>query len=162
MSAIDQYKHKHIGFIECPSSYNIVYANDDTRLIAIYELLQDIPDDETDFDGKTGDILLGGGSGEAAAMRISTDRAFRSLSDYNFYPNDDGIDIYKSFWSATQAYKFCQGFKKLGWKPREEIEDWLLKNLIIILSNNSLKYSRYKIKTRYKPKIKFELLNIDE
>lgn len=161
MSAIDQYRHKHIGFIECPSNYSIVHANYDTRLIAIYELLQDIPIDETDFDGKIGDILLGGGSGEAAAMRISTDRAFRSLSDDNFYDNDDGIDIYKSFWTATEAYKFCQGFKKLGWKPREEIEDWLLKNLLKILSNNSIKYSKYKIKTRYPSKIKFELFNVD-
>lgn len=69
MSAINQYSHSYLGDIECPSTYAFVHENE-TRRIAIYELLEDIHD-EKDFDGKAGDIILGGGSGEAPAFRIS-------------------------------------------------------------------------------------------
>lgn len=55
MSAIDQYKHKLLGFIECPSTFDIVSFNT-TRKVAIYELLENVPTEECDFDGKIGDI----------------------------------------------------------------------------------------------------------
>ena len=66
MSRIDGYKHNHLGFIECPSTYSIVDFTKSIKSsrIAIYELLDNISDNETDFDGKAGDILVGGGSGE--------------------------------------------------------------------------------------------------
>jgi len=73
MSAIDQYKHHHIGFIECPSRFNIGF-------ISIYELLQDIPGDEKDFDGKIGDILIGGGV--AKCLRLG----YPSLNFLMFLP----------------------------------------------------------------------------
>ena len=50
MSAIDKYQHKFIDFFDCPSDYDLVYGSS-TKLIAIYQLLENIPDDEDDFDG---------------------------------------------------------------------------------------------------------------
>ena len=43
MSAVDQYQHELIGFIKCPSDYDFVFGSK-TRQIAVYRLLQAIPD----------------------------------------------------------------------------------------------------------------------
>ena len=61
MSRIDGYKHKLVGFINCDSDYDFV-NNNPIRKIAIYQLNEDVPNSETDFDGKKGDIIIGGGS----------------------------------------------------------------------------------------------------
>ena len=107
MSAIDCYKHNHLGFIECPSTYSIINLKGtiENNRIAIYELLQNIPKDEKDFDGKVGDVLIGGGSGEAPALRISNPLAFQfstydedKFSELEF---DDLDEVFKSFWTAT-------------------------------------------------------------
>ena len=69
----------------CPSSHDFVYDNK-KRQIGIYELLEDVPADEDSFDGKAGDILVGGGIGEAAALRISYPDAFDFFRAQTFYP----------------------------------------------------------------------------
>jgi|TARA_B110000114_G_C15046085_1_gene379241 hypothetical protein len=51
MATIDTYKYKLLDFFVCPSDFDIVYQNP-TRKIAIYQLEQDIPTDEINFDGK--------------------------------------------------------------------------------------------------------------
>jgi hypothetical protein len=132
MSSIDQYKHKLLGFINCPSSFDIVYENP-TRDVAIYLLLEDIPLDEEKFDGKTGDILLGGGSGEAAAFRISMPKAMLFFFQHDWCDFESRDEIFKAFWSPTASYQFCEGYSKLGWDPNSAIEFWMAENLCNIL-----------------------------
>jgi len=143
MSAIDQYKHRHLGFIECPSTFDIMRHNS-TRKIAIYELLENIPNDEKDFDGKVGDILLGGGSGEAAAFRISIPQAMLFFFRDDWDDFEDREDLYKSFWTPTESYIFCDGYSKLGWVPDSEIEFWLAENLCNTLLDRFDKYETFK------------------
>lgn len=138
MSAIDQYKHNCLGFIECPTDFDFFSE------LAVYELLEDIPLDEQDFGGKKGDILLGGGSGEAPAFRISVPEAllFFTKEDYNAFENYE--DLFKAFWTPTEAFKLCGGFLKLGWTPVEPIEFWLAENMCLLLINNIDKFFTYK------------------
>jgi hypothetical protein len=122
MSAIDQYKHRLIGTIECPADDDFVYLSP-TRTIAVYELLEDVPAEEKNFDGKTGDILVGGGRGEAMALRISVPEVFNLPDEFN--------QFYKPFWNPTFCYKIGTGFRKLGWNPREaDLEDWLVSYVV--------------------------------
>ena len=144
MSRIDGYKHELLGLINCNSDYNFVY-NSLTRKIAIYKLLQDIPEDEDNFNGKLGDILIGGGKGEAPAFRISYPEAFKffTLEDYDDFNDYD--DLFKAFWTVTEAYILCNGFKKAGWKPDEQtIEFWLTERIIDILIKFIPEYSNFK------------------
>lgn len=127
MASIDQYKHRLLGFANCPSDFDFVYRNS-TRQIAIYELEQSIPSDEKDFDGKAGDILIGGGSGEAQALRISMPGCVKFFfTDWEEIEEYD--EIFKSFWSPTTSFKFCNGYMKLGWNPEVEVEFWLAENV---------------------------------
>jgi len=151
MSAIDQYKHRHLGFIECPSTFDFVYKNP-TRKIAIYELLENIPIDEKDFDGKNGDIILGGGSGEVPAFRISIPETLYLFTKEDF---DTHEDLFKAFWTPTQSYKFCEGFSKLGWTTNSQIEFWLAENTILLLIDNLENYSTFKSKSLSKSVLSF-------
>ena len=148
MSAIDAYKHRLLGFIECPSTNSFVNFNDDSRKIAIYELLENIPLDEESFDGKIGDILVGGGRGEAPAFRISYPIAFQffTLDEDAFYDLkfDNLNDIYKAFWTPTKSYVFCEGYLKIGWTVNTDIEMWLAENVCKLLIVTIDKYSIYK------------------
>jgi hypothetical protein len=148
MSAIDVYKHKILGFIECPSTNSFVNFNEDTREIAIYELLENIPADEYCFDGKIGDILVGGGSGEAPAFRISNPIGFQFFTlDTDAFCNlefNHLNDVFKAFWTPTQSYIFCEGFLKLGWTVDRDIEIWLAENVCKLLISTIEKFSIYK------------------
>ena len=150
MSAIDCYKHNHLGFVDCPSTYNIINFTPSTKgsRIAIYELLDNIPDDEDDFDGKAGDILVGGGSGEAPALRISNPLAFQfftfdedKFADLEF---DDLEEIFKSFWTPRQSFVLGEGFLKLGWTPDRPLEMWLTENVCKLLISTIDKFAVYK------------------
>jgi hypothetical protein len=147
MSAIDVYKHSHLGFIECPSSYDFVY-NSKTRRIAIYELLDNISNDEKEFDGKAGDILVGGGSGEAPVLRISNPLAFQfSTYDEDKFVDlqfDDLENVFKTFWTPTQSYIFGEGFIKLGWTPDRPLEMWLTENVCKLLILSLDRFAIYK------------------
>lgn len=146
MSAVDQYNHRLLGFIECPSTFDFVYQNS-TRKIGVYELLEDIPVDESNFDGKTGDILVGGGKGEVPAFRISIPNAFYYFSSEewdNFHSYDE---LFKAFWTPTQSYILCEGFMKIGWNVEINIEQWLAENVCKALIESIKVYSIFKIDT---------------
>lgn len=133
LSSIDQYKHQLLGFIECPSTFDFVDLNS-TRTIAIYKLLEDIPIDETDFDGKVNDIIVGGGSGEAPSFRISIPKIVLFFTESEGWDDFENInEVFKAFWTPTQSYILCEGFAKLGWKLDEKIENWLAENVCLLL-----------------------------
>lgn len=140
MSSIDQYQHRLLGFVNCPADFEIVKGNL-TREIAIYQLLEDVTSDERYFDGKKGDIVVGGGSGEAPAMRISLPE---SLEYFFKQSGDDGEEVlYKAFWSPTAAYKFGNGFSKIGWEPRMEMDWWLAKNVCAFVVKKFSEFAVY-------------------
>ena len=120
MSSIDQYQHKHIGFIECPSDFDFVYSSN-TRQIAVYQLLQDVPEEETNFDGKKGDIIVGGGAGEAQSLRVSK----KFISGNYSLEFDLKEELYKHFWSPSFSFKIGNGFQKLDWEPNQNLDEWL-------------------------------------
>ena len=142
MAAIDKYEHILLGFIECPSSYDFVYGNK-TRQIGIYELLEDVPADEGSFDGKAGDILVGGGKGEAPALRISYPDAFDFFTndEWDSFANYD--ELFKAFWTPTEAFIFVEGYRKLGWTVDIKIEQWLAENVCLLLIRSTDKYLRF-------------------
>ncbi|OYU95364.1 MAG: hypothetical protein CFE21_09440 [Bacteroidetes bacterium B1(2017)] len=154
MSAIDQYKHTHLGFIECPSSFDFVYSNA-TRKIAIYELLENIPNGETEFDGKEGDILIGGGSGEAPAFRISLPESLLFFTGDKVEDFDNYEDLFKAFWTPTQAYILCEGFSKVGWTPAIPIEFWLAENSCLLLIDSVERFLGFKIPSLPKSALNF-------
>lgn len=148
MSLIDTYKHKLLGFIECPSTYSFVNFNEKTRRIAVYRLLEDVPVGEENFDGKIGDIILGGGSGEVSVFRISSPLAFQfftldedAFCDLEF---ECYSDIFKAYWSPTESYILCEGFLKLGWTVERDIELWLAENVCKLLISTIKDYSIYR------------------
>ena len=137
MSSIDQCQHKHISFIECPTDHELALSCSSKQL-AIYQLEQDIPSSEKSFDGKPGDILVGGGSGEAESLRISIPKAvlfFKSEEVPSFESYDE---IYKHFWSPSFAYRIGQGFKKVGWEPDTPLETWLTERVLNLLIDDNL------------------------
>lgn len=145
MSAIDSYKHELLGFITCPSTYDFVPFSR-TRKIAIYKLLQLIPEDENSFTGLPGDILVGGGRGEAPAFRISNPKAFDFFAkeDPENVEFDTRDELYKAFWEPTTAFIFCEGYLKLGWKPSHDIESWLAENVCQILIDSFDEFAKYR------------------
>src|SRR3954449_9014209 len=83
MSEIDSYKHECLGMVHCPSSYwpppswsasGEVQVADEDKYIPLYVLHEDALDADT-FQAKTGDLLLGGGSGESPAFWIAMPEA---------------------------------------------------------------------------------------
>jgi hypothetical protein len=144
MSRIDAYKHDLLGFITCNSHYNFVFGNS-TRKMAIYKLKEDIPKDKDNFYGKLGDILIGGGSGEAPAFRISYPEAFKFFTTEDFDDFNNYDELFKAFWTPTESYMLCNGFKNSGWKPEvEPIEFWLTERIISILIKFRPEYSKFK------------------
>jgi hypothetical protein len=123
MSQIDQYQHECIGIANCPSTYEFVYLRPGADVVLLYRLIEDAPD----WHAKAGDLLLGGGRGEAAAFRLSMPEAlfFNTRDDWDDFENLDP-DIRHAYWPATQAFMFCEGYAKLGWHPdKGDIEAWL-------------------------------------
>ena len=158
MSTIDQYKHRHLGFIECPSTFDFVFKNSN-RKIAVYELVENIPANESDFDGKTGDIILGGGSGEAPAFRISIPEALNFFTKDNWDDFETPSDLFKAFWTPTESYKLCEGFSKLSWTPNSPIEYWLAENICFNLIDNFDQYLEYKTSSLSKSALSFTRTN---
>lgn len=128
MSAIDTVWHEIIGQING---------------IPIYRLKEDAPEQAPKnfgFDGKKGDVLLGGGSGETAAMRISMPIAmewftgkmdWREKLEYNWH------DISKTFWSNNNAYEFIQEYIEMGYVLQDcPIETWLTEHILSYLTHH--------------------------
>jgi hypothetical protein len=132
MSAIDQYKHKCLGVVECPFEFDDKCAQA-FHHVGIYRLDQDIPAHEKDFDGKCGDLLIGGGSGESDALRISIPEAILLYTHDDWDKFNVWDEIYKCFWGPTEAYLFGSGYLKQGWEPTQMMEVWLLKHVISFL-----------------------------
>ena len=164
MSAIDRYKHELLGFIMCPSTYDFVPFND-TRKIAIYKLLQSIPEGENDFHGFPGDILVGGGSGEAPAFRISNPKAFDFFASENTENVEFDLrdDLYKAFWGLNTTFIFCEGYLKLGCEPGRDIESWLAENVCQVLIDSLDEFARYRSKgTNVKATLSFAPLAFEK
>ena len=137
MSAIDQYQHELLDFFHCPSDHDLVFENP-TRKIGIYRLLQDIPPEEENFAGKAGDILVGGGNGEAEAMRISPEISIKFFFEEDYDDFTDKDTLVKSFWSPNFAFKLGTGLLKLGWEPHQDMEYWLAEKVTLQLYKKGL------------------------
>ncbi|MDD5090198.1 MAG: hypothetical protein PHQ23_04700 [Candidatus Wallbacteria bacterium] len=113
----------------------MVYQNDTHREVPLYRLDENVTETGFDFDGKIGDLLLGGGGGESAALRIAMPEAVRLFTsdlEDNGFANDSSL-YYKSFWSFSDAFVFGDGYQKLGWNPRTCIINWLSENIVAFL-----------------------------
>ena len=129
MSEIDSFQHECIGIVACPSDHEIVAGNTMHRGIPLYLLKEDAPT-ATSFQAKNGDLLLGGGSGESAALRISIPGAFSFFTSEHQADAEPADKPVKAYWNMNQAYVFCDGYAKAGWTPQERIEHWLAKRLL--------------------------------
>ncbi|MCU0341412.1 MAG: DUF3885 domain-containing protein [Spirosomaceae bacterium] len=126
MAQIDAYAYSLLDYIQCPSSYDFVYGSS-TRQIAIYRLEEDAEDD---FNSKKGDILVGGGRGEADVLRIAMPEMLHWLND-ELEKVENPETIIETFWSPTFSFKIGEGFDKIGWNPAEErLEVWLAEKII--------------------------------
>jgi hypothetical protein len=134
MSEIDTYRHECIGVVDCPSAYEIVHGNNRHRLIALYRLEEDALEDCDSWCAKTGDLLLGGGSGESAALRISIPEAFYSYTHEAWDAIDSLDEICHAYWTNTEAFVFCEGYAKLGWTPQHPIEVWLTEHILAFVA----------------------------
>jgi hypothetical protein len=123
MSQIDQYKHECIGIGSCPSSYDIVFGRSDIKEVPLYRL----GEDADDWQAKKGDLLLGGGSGESAAFRLSMPEALWFSTDAGWEDFEQyDPEVMHAYWDATDAFRFGEGYAKLGWHPDQmPIEAWL-------------------------------------
>lgn len=146
MSAIDSYQYTCIGVIECPTPYRLFAGQTNVQPIhiALYLLEQTIPEHEDDFQGKVGDILIGGGGGEAPAMLIRLPDAFIF---YTYFDDSDDEKMFEmkspdvweqkpfqAFWTPSQSYMLCAGFETLGWNPEERhVEGWLTHHVLAFL-----------------------------
>jgi hypothetical protein len=128
MSEIDSYQHECLGIVVCPSRYEIVHGNNSHRNIPLYLIEQDALDADS-WQAKKGDLLLGGGSGESAALRVSIPEAIVFFT-HERQTNFAGEAIVKAYWNANEAFAFCDGYTKLGWTPQERIEVWLAEHLV--------------------------------
>jgi hypothetical protein len=138
MSAIDQYRFTCLGVVACPSPYKVIYRSEKPGAqIPIYHLEEDIPDEETDFQGRRGDILVGGGSGEVEAMRIHKPAALLFYTSFKNFPQDDHLPVTETYWSPTNTYKMCQRYELLGWNADEAtIEGWLTEHVLQFVLNH--------------------------
>jgi hypothetical protein len=145
MSEIDSYQHECIGIVLCPSSYEIVYANnlppDIPTPIPLYRIDEDTTEGDS-FQAKRGDLLLGGGRGGSPALRISIPEAIYFFTEDDYPDAHPELDVYfatnqalrdwhfHAYWTMTQAFVFCEGYVKLGWTPNEPIETWLTEHIL--------------------------------
>jgi hypothetical protein len=134
MSTIDAYPHQRVGIVRCPSRFAIVHGNDRTRFLPIYRLDVDVTG-ETDIDGRRGDILVGGGHGESAALRIAIPEAFLFYTHPGWDAFQSMDDIHHAYWTMTEAYVFGDGYERLGWTPSSRIEGWLTEHVLSFLAH---------------------------
>jgi hypothetical protein len=125
MSEIDSHKHTLLGFIDCPSSLTLVPGNESCKVIAMYALEEDVSEGTESFHGQAGDIIVGGGRGEAPALRISMPEALIALGVTKGPSLAGGRAPWIAFWSMNDAYAFCDGYRNCGWDPALSIERWV-------------------------------------
>jgi hypothetical protein len=123
MSQIDQYRYQCLGVVDNPKVGRI--------------MLYRLDEAGSDFEAKQGDIMLGGGSGEAAALRIAIPEAFYYWTQADWHDFKRYDDICKAFWTPTQAYLFGVGYSVLGWSPDiDEIDTWLTRHVLAFLARH--------------------------
>ena len=133
MSQIDGYRHKLLAFMDCPTDYPSALLPGRTSPIPI--ALYQLEEPAEEWAGKTGDLLLGGGSGECPVFRVSLPEtaaflAYSSLQEFN-----SRSDLYQSYWRPEKAFALCNGFLKLGWDPAEDVETWLAEKIVDFMSS---------------------------
>ena len=132
MSEIDQYDHRCLGIVLCPSRYEPF--PDWGRIIALYQFDSKTTDELDSFQAKRGDIVFGGGDGEGSAFRISLPDAFLFFTQPDWDGWQTWDNIVKSYWSMTEAFILCDGFTQLGWHPSlQPIEMWLAEHIVTFL-----------------------------
>ncbi len=134
MSEVDSYRHTCLGMVTCPSRFPFVFGNDASRSVAIYRLDEDTRGDDS-FRGKRGDILVGGGRGEADALRISMPEALSFFTHEDLAECPDSAtwrwqQLVRAYWSMTNAYIFGDGYARLGWTPNQPLELWLMHHVL--------------------------------
>jgi hypothetical protein len=125
MSEIDSYQHECIGIMLCPSRDEIVRGNNSHRNIPLYLLKEDSFAADS-WQAKQGDLLLGGGSGESAALRISIPEAILFFT----HEHKSIEEFVHAYWTESEVVVFCDGYAKLGWSPQDRIEVWLAEHLV--------------------------------
>lgn len=144
MAQIDAYNYSLLGFVECPSSHDFVYMSN-TRQIAVYRL----EEDAEEFNAKKGDILLGGGRGEAQILRIAMPEMTHWMNDELAKVENPETIIY-STWTSTFSYIIGEGFVKIGWKPEDkELEIWLAEKVMQDFVLNPIKNSPFEAFKRH-------------
>jgi hypothetical protein len=126
MSVIDSFEHEQIGFVRCPMRHTLYRDGRVFDRLPVYRLLENVWD-ESSLSGRAGDVVIGGGFGEASALSFSIPALFA--------PGGNPGDVVRSHWSADDAFIFGTGFEQLGWDPRQErMFDWLASHLAAFLS----------------------------
>jgi Domain of unknown function (DUF3885) len=144
MAQIDAYAHTLLGFIDCPSSYDFVCMSD-TRRIAVYR----IDENAEDYNAKKGDILVGGGKGEAPPLRIAMPEMIHWINDEVEHIESPETILYP-MWTPTFSYRIGEGFAKIGWKPEdEELEVWLAEKVMREFVLESNQYSPFETFKEY-------------
>jgi hypothetical protein len=132
MSEIDQYDHRCLGIVSCPSHYEPF--REWKRTIALYRFDSDATDDEDSFQAKRGDVILGGGGGECGALRIALPEAILFFTDIDWDGWETTDEIVQSYWSPAEAFIFCDGFVQVGWHPSfQEIDMWIAEHVTSFL-----------------------------
>ena len=133
MSAIDCYKHEHIGFVRCPMRHSLFRDGRVFDSLPVHRLLEDVAE-EPSLSGRSGDILIGGGSGEARAVLFFIPDIFTVYTTANTKDDATREPLITSHWSADEAFIFGVGFEALGWNPeRQPLLIWLAEHLIAYL-----------------------------
>jgi hypothetical protein len=147
LSEIDSYKHRILGRIDFKNKKNY---------IPIYQLLEDVllPASITSlpasiaiekydhllygFYGNKGDILLGGGSGECAALKINVPLALEFFTNHSKGAGIYYDDFVKAFWRMDDAYSLIKEYKKIGYNENKHsyIEYWLSEHLVAFIIEN--------------------------
>lgn len=120
------YNHECIGVVTQPE-------------IPLYLLKEDAFDSFT-FHAKAGDLLLGGGQGERATLRIAIPEAIYWFTQENFddmlnhLPDGKRWDrVVKAYWRMNDAYAFGEVYSELGWSLDEIIEFWLAEHVVAFI-----------------------------
>jgi hypothetical protein len=98
--------------------------------VPVYRLLEDVPEDERSISGRAGDILIGGGSGETAAL------SFRIPGIFSYYTDNGDFEEHpvRSHWSEDDAFILGTGFERSGWNPGQQpLLVWLAEHLMAFL-----------------------------
>lgn len=134
MSAIDSYKHEQIGYVRCPMRHSLFHDGRVFYNLPVYRLLENVSE-ELSLSGCLGDILIGGGAGEAHALRFAIPDIFNHFAKLPKETDLAGVLPITSHWSADDAFMFGVGFEALGWNPEQQpLLIWLAEHLIAFLT----------------------------